>query len=113
MVLGIGHRSWLALFLAMSCSGAFAQTAPKETAAAPAEEDAVTKFEKSPWLLAPVFQSNPKLGTSVGALAGYVHYFDEKSRPSIFAVDGPVHQYRVDHRRSAGQRLPGMRTGNG
>lgn len=42
----------------------------------------------SPWLLAPVFQSNPKLGTSLGALAGYMHYFDEKSRPSIFAVMG-------------------------
>src|SRR4051812_2408345 len=48
----------------------------------------MTKLEKSPWLLAPVFQSNPKLGTSLGALAGYVHYFDEKSRPSIFAVMG-------------------------
>jgi hypothetical protein len=71
----------------MSCSGAFAQTDLKETAAS-AEEDAITKFEKSPWLVAPIFQSNPKLGTSVGALAGYVHYFDEKSRPSIFAVLG-------------------------
>ena len=33
-------------------------------------------------------QSNPKLGTSFGALAGYMHYFDAKSRPSIFAVTG-------------------------
>src|SRR3954467_2419559 len=74
--------------LAMSGSGAFSQTAPKANATAPAEEDAVTKFEKSPWLLAPMFQSNPKLGTSVGALAGYMHYFDEKSRPSIFALMG-------------------------
>ena len=32
--------------------------------------------------------SNPKLGTSVGALAGYLHFFDAKSRPSIFAVTG-------------------------
>jgi hypothetical protein len=44
--------------------------------------------ERSPWLLAPVFSSNPKLGISVGALGGYLHYFDEKSRPSIFAVTG-------------------------
>jgi len=73
--------------LALNCSGAFAQTEPKDSAAT-AKEDAITKFEKSPWLLAPVFQSNPKLGTSVGALAGYVHYFDEKSRPSIFALMG-------------------------
>src|SRR3954465_7820836 len=74
--------------LAVCCSAALAQTAPKETGAVPAEEDAVTKFEKSPWLLAPMFQSNPKLGTSVGALGGYLHYFDEKSRPSIFALMG-------------------------
>ena len=78
----------LVLLLAISCSGALAQTEAKETAAAPAQEDALTKLEKSPWLLAPVFQSNPKLGTAVGALAGYVHYFDAKSRPSIFALMG-------------------------
>ena len=72
----------------MCFSGAFAQTEPKETVAATEEEDAITKMEKSPWLLAPMFQSNPKLGTSLGALAGYVHYYDEKSRPSIFAVMG-------------------------
>jgi hypothetical protein len=44
--------------------------------------------ERSPWLVIPLVQSNPKLGTSVGALAGYMHYFDEKSRPSIFALMG-------------------------
>ena len=73
--------------LAMSCSGAFAQSASNEDAAA-TEDGAITKLEKSPWLLMPLFQSNPKLGTSIGALAGYMHYFDEKSRPSIFAVMG-------------------------
>jgi hypothetical protein len=45
-------------------------------------------MERSPWLLAPVLNSNPKLGTAVGALAGYIHLFDAKSRPSIFAVTG-------------------------
>ena len=44
--------------------------------------------ERSPWLFTPVASSNPKLGTSVGALAGYLHFFDSKSRPSIFAVTG-------------------------
>jgi len=72
----------------MSCSGALAQQTQSGPQAAPKEDDAITKFEKSPWLLAPVFQSNPKLGTSIGALAGYLHYFDEKSRPSIFALMG-------------------------
>ncbi|HEY1289534.1 MAG TPA: BamA/TamA family outer membrane protein [Burkholderiales bacterium] len=66
--------------LAISWSSAQAQ-APAE-----AKDDAVTKFEKSPWLVAPVFQSNPKLGTTLGAMVGYLHYFDEKSRPSIFAT---------------------------
>jgi Omp85 superfamily domain len=48
----------------------------------------LTRMERSPWLLAPVLNVNPKLGTSVGVLAGYLHFFDEKSRPSIFAVTG-------------------------
>ena len=72
----------------MTCSGALAQTGEVKDVAPSGEEDALTRLEKSPWLLAPVFQSNPKLGTSLGALAGYVHYFDQKSRPSIFALMG-------------------------
>jgi len=73
--------------LGLVCPPALAQSEVKQVEAK-AEEDALTKLEKSPWLLAPIFQSNPKLGTSVGALAGYLHYFDEKSRPSIFALLG-------------------------
>jgi hypothetical protein len=65
---------------------ALAQQPESGGQAASKEDDALTKLEKSPWLLAPLFSSNPKLGTSVGALAGYLHFFDEKSRPSIFAV---------------------------
>ncbi len=44
--------------------------------------------ERSPWLLVPVLNVDPKLGTSLGALGGYLHYFDEKSRPSLFAMTG-------------------------
>ena len=44
--------------------------------------------ERSPWLFTPIASSNPKLGTSFGGLAGYLHFFDTKSRPSIFAVSG-------------------------
>ena len=69
------------------CGEGVAQTASKQVAPA-GEEAAITRLEKSPWLLIPILQSNPKLGTSVGALGGYVHYFDEKSRPSIFALMG-------------------------
>lgn len=38
------------------------------------------------WLLIPTFTSNPKLGTSLGAIAGYLHKFDPKSQLSIFGV---------------------------
>jgi hypothetical protein len=41
---------------------------------------------ESPWMVVPLLSINPKLGTSAGALAGYLHYFDEKSRVSIFGV---------------------------
>src|SRR3974377_1372276 len=42
--------------------------------------------EESPWLLVPTLSSNPKLGTTVGAMAGYMHYFDPDSRVSIFGA---------------------------
>ena len=51
-------------------------------APAPAQE------KPSPWLFAPVFTSNPKLGTTLGATTGYLHLFDPKSRPSMFAATG-------------------------
>ena len=53
-----------------------------------ASSTSVEKFENSPWLLAPIVQSSPKLGSSLGALAGYIYYFDKKSRPSVFALQG-------------------------
>lgn len=39
----------------------------------------------SPWLFVPLVSSNPKLGTSLGLMAGYVHQFDH-SEPSLFAT---------------------------
>jgi hypothetical protein len=62
--------------------------ATASVSAVAAETPAKSAEEHSPWLLAPVFSSDPKLGTSLGAITGYLHYFDEKSRPSIFAVTG-------------------------
>jgi hypothetical protein len=56
--------------------------APTDSPAAEAPADE----PESPWLLMPTFTSNPKLGTSLGALAGYLHKFDPKSQLSIFAV---------------------------
>lgn len=40
----------------------------------------------SPWLLAPVLSSSPKLGTAGGALGAYLHTFDPESRVSLFGV---------------------------
>lgn len=83
------QRQWraAALTMVLACNSqsgfAAAEATPEEAA-----ESAASPQEKSPWLLIPVLQSNPKLGTSAGAMAGYLHYFDEKSRPSIFAVTG-------------------------
>jgi hypothetical protein len=43
---------------------------------------------KSPWLITPLLSSDPKIATSFGALAGYVHQFDANSPPSLFGVTG-------------------------
>ncbi|MFL6547090.1 MAG: hypothetical protein ACJ8OJ_00250, partial [Povalibacter sp.] len=76
---------WLAFAaLTIICTRLYAQTTEGDSKS-PAD---VTNAERSPWLLTPIVQSNPKLGTSVGALGGYLHNFDEKSRPSIFALQG-------------------------
>lgn len=64
----------------------FGLTAVSLPVFAQTQSDTPGTDKESPWLLAPVFSSNPNLGTSIGALGGYIHYFDEKSRPSIFAV---------------------------
>ncbi|AFU99380.2 surface antigen (D15) [Simiduia agarivorans SA1 = DSM 21679] len=49
------------------------------------EADAGTEKE-SPWLLAPTVSSNPKLGNTLGFLAGYLHKFDEQSPSSMVAI---------------------------
>jgi len=41
---------------------------------------------QSPWLILPTLSSNPKLGTSAGALTAYLHRFDEDSRVSLFGL---------------------------
>jgi hypothetical protein len=46
------------------------------------------KDKESPWLLIPTFSSNPKLGTALGALGAYLHYFDPQSQVSMFGISG-------------------------
>src|SRR5262252_7095785 len=69
--------------LVLSCSQAFAQAG---RGAAAADTLAQKKAEESPWMIVPTFSVSPKLGASLGALAGYLHYFDEKSQVSMFGV---------------------------
>jgi hypothetical protein len=48
----------------------------------------------SPWLLVPLVSSNPKIGTSAGALAAYATRFDADSRISLFGI---TYQYTSTH----------------
>jgi hypothetical protein len=41
---------------------------------------------ESPWLVVPLFTIDPKLGTSLGLMAGYMHHFDEASRLSMLGA---------------------------
>ncbi|MEQ3697135.1 MAG: hypothetical protein ABNH02_09265 [Pseudomonadales bacterium] len=52
--------------------------------AEPESEDS----DSSPWLLTPTLSSDPKMGSSLGFLAGYVHYFDKDSPSSIIGLTG-------------------------
>ena len=49
-------------------------------------ESKEAESKESPWLFVPTLSSNPKLGTSAGAMGGYMHYFDSESRVSIFGA---------------------------
>jgi len=73
---------------------------PVSGTAAPAAEDdsdpadASAPAPSSPWLLVPLVSSSPKLGTSFGAMAAYIHTFDPASRVSMF---GMTYQYTSTH----------------
>jgi hypothetical protein len=90
--------SHAALAWSLACVGPVAASAqqPEPPApvpgavAAPAEpgsEQAPARPRSSPWLLVPLVSSNPKLGTSFGALGAYLHVFDPGSRVSMFGVN--------------------------
>jgi len=85
-----GSRSGVLALLATGCLITSAVCAQDETPKALSEEPKAAPEEPkkapSPWLLLPTFSNNPKLGTSVGALAGYVRKFDPQSQVSIFGV---------------------------
>jgi len=43
---------------------------------------------ESPWLVVPIVSSDPKLGTSGGLMAAYLHRFDPLSTTSMFGIGG-------------------------
>ena len=87
--------------LAVSGSGAFAQTdaegtaSPTQEAQGPRPENARSaaaeeqkpKAAASPWILLPTFSNSPKLGTSVGGMAAYMTQFDPQSQVSILGAN--------------------------
>jgi len=78
------HRAVFAFIVIVCAARAGAQESQ------PAGNPAPPVEQTSPWLLAPLVSSSPKLGTSVGALVGYARVFDPASRVSIFGV---MYQY--------------------
>ncbi len=51
-------------------------------------EEAAEKKPESPWLLTPTLSSSPKMGNSLGAMAGYLFKADEGSPTSMVAAMG-------------------------
>jgi hypothetical protein len=85
-------RIWLPALIAGIMVLVRATTAHADGAAVPsvpaAKAGVETKSSESPWLLVPILSSNPKLGTSVGAMGAYMFYFDPKSQVSLFGASG-------------------------
>lgn len=50
--------------------------------------DSNTTTDESPWLVTPLISSEPKLGSSIGAMGGYLHKFDKASPSSMFMLIG-------------------------
>lgn len=42
--------------------------------------------EESPWILLPTLSVDPKLGNSIGVMAGYIHQLDPDSTPSMLVA---------------------------
>lgn len=85
---------WLAMLLGGPCLWA-SQAEPADPATIAAtgltgtdDEIAATDADESPWLIVPVLNSDPKLGTAGGLLAGYLHRFDPDSPTSMFGLGG-------------------------
>lgn len=76
------HRCVVALALLSSASA----TLGAEAAADVSDAEVLAETRDSSWLLVPLLSSDPKLGTSLGALAAYLHKFDSVSSVSMFGI---------------------------
>ncbi|ALR78133.1 hypothetical protein [[Enterobacter] lignolyticus] len=75
------------MILALGLAAALSLIAlPLPAAAATETNNGEEKKAPSPWLFVPLLSSSPKLDTAGGLMVGYMHHFDEKSRPSMFGV---------------------------
>jgi hypothetical protein len=82
-------RCVAALLATMAVAAAYGAE-PAEPPAAETKPPA----KRSPWMALPVVSSNPKLGTTGGFLAAYLHKFDADSRVSLFGITA---QYTTTH----------------
>jgi hypothetical protein len=83
----MGRRSWTCPAIITAC---LVLTSSAAWSADPAAGEKSAAERSSPWLFLPTLSSDPKLGTSLGVLGAYLHYFDERSQVSMF---GAVAQY--------------------
>ena len=79
--MGVAHALVAAVLLGVAGPAA-AQAGRKA-----ANVEAVEEESESPWLIVPVLSVDPKLGTSLGGMGGYMYHFDEKSRLSMLAAN--------------------------
>jgi len=72
--------------ISLSVSLVILGLAPAAAAAQSSSHSTPSEERESPFLVVPTLTQNPKLGFSLGAIGAYLHYFDDKSRASLFGV---------------------------
>jgi len=72
--------------ISLSVSLVILGLAPGAAAAQSSSHPTPSEERESPFLVVPTLTQNPKLGFSLGAIGAYLHYFDDKSRASLFGV---------------------------
>ncbi|MBS0454348.1 MAG: BamA/TamA family outer membrane protein [Proteobacteria bacterium] len=78
----------LAALTTSICLGAHSEEENTSSQQPPEDQGVMAQHARSPWLFVPLVSTGPKLGTSLGAMAGYIHRFDAQSPPSMLAVQG-------------------------